>query len=72
MVHKREDLFEKHKDYCEGVKGKPTNIEMREQGKNIVKFTHHHEQILSLFVIYANFETLVRWPDDCSGRSMKL
>lgn len=61
MVHKREDLLDKHKDYCDGVKGKRTKIEMREQGKNIVKFTNHHEQRLSLFVIYANFETLVRW-----------
>ena len=41
-----EDLLVNHKKYCNGVKGRPTRIEMPEEGKNILS--------------YADFEALVR------------
>ena len=42
----RADILENHKKYCNGVNGRPTRIEMPEEGKNKVKFqtkTHTYE-----------------------------
>ena len=49
-----------HKKYCNGVNGRPTRIEMPEEGKNTVTFQNHHKQLKVPYVIYADFEALVR------------
>ena len=56
----REDLLENHKKYCNGVNGRPTRIEMPEEGKNTVAFQNHHKQMKVPYVIYADFEVLAR------------
>ena len=53
----REDL---HKEYSNGVNGRLTRIEMPEDGKNTIKFQNYHKQMKVPYVIYANFEALVR------------
>ena len=43
-----------------GVNGRPTEIEMPEEGKNTVAFQNHHKHMKVLYMIYADFEALVR------------
>ena len=38
----RPDLLENHKKYCNGVNGRPTRIELPEEGKNTLSFQNHH------------------------------
>ena len=56
----RADLLENHKKYCNGVNGRPTRIEMPEEGKNTHSFQNHHKQMKVPYSIYADFEALVR------------
>ena len=61
----RADLLENHKKYCNGVNGRPTRIEMPEEGKNTLSFQNHHKQMKVPYVIYADFEALVRKIPGC-------
>ena len=56
----RADLLENHKKYCNGVNGRPTRIEMPEEGKNTLSFRNHHKQMKVPYVIYADIEALIR------------
>ena len=61
----RADLLENHKKYCSGVNGRPTRIEMPEEGKNTLYFKNYHKQMKVPYVIYADFEALVRKIPGC-------
>ena len=61
----RADLLENHKKYCNGVNGRPTRIEMPEEGKNILAFQNYHKQMKAPYVIYADFEALVKKIPGC-------
>ena len=61
----REDLLKSHKKYCNGVNGKPTRIAMPEEGKNTLSFQNHHRQMKVPYMIYADFEALVRKIPGC-------
>ena len=61
----RADILENHKKYCNGVNGRPTRIEMPEEGKNKVKCQNTHKQVKVPFIIYADFEALVKKMDRC-------
>ena len=61
----RADILENHKKYCNGVNGRPTRIEMPEEGKNKLKFQNHHKQMKAPFIIYADFEALVKKMHRC-------
>ena len=61
----RADLLENHKKYHNGVNGRPTRIEMPEEGKNTLSFQNHHKQIKMPYVIYADFEALVKKIPGC-------
>ena len=43
----------------------PTRIEMPEEGKNTLSFQNHHKQMKMPYVIYADFEALVRKIPGC-------
>jgi len=49
-----------HKKYCNGVNGKPTRIVMPEEGKNTFSSQNYKKQMKVPYVIYADFEALVR------------
>ena len=49
-----------HAKHCNGVNGAPTRIEMPEEGKNTLAFKNFQKQMKAPFVIYADFEALVR------------
>ena len=61
----RADLLENHKKYCNGVNGRPTRIEMPEEGKNTLSFQNYHKQMKAPYVIYADFEALVKKIPGC-------
>ncbi|KAL9988589.1 hypothetical protein ACROYT_G003048 [Oculina patagonica] len=61
----RADLLENHNKYCDGVNGRPTRIEMPEKGKTTLSFQNHHKQMRAPYVIYADFEALVRKISGC-------
>jgi len=47
------------------VNGRPTRIEMPEEGKNTLPFQNHKKQMKMPYVIYADFEALVRKIPGC-------
>ena len=61
----RADFLESRKKYCNGVNGSQTRIEMPEEGKNTISFQNHHKQMKMPYVIYADFEALVRKIPGC-------
>ncbi|XP_078379998.1 uncharacterized protein LOC144662941 [Oculina patagonica] len=61
----RADLLENHEKHCNGMNGRPTRIEMPEEGKNTLSFQNHHKQMRAPYVIYADFEALVRKIQGC-------
>ena len=61
----RAELLENHKKYCNGVNGRPTRIKMHEEGKNTLSFQNRHKQIKMPYVIYADFEALVKKIPGC-------
>ena len=56
----RADLLVNHKKYCNGVNGRPTKIDMPEEGENILAFQNYQKQMKAPYVIYADFEALVK------------
>ena len=56
----REDLLENHKKYCNGLKGKPTRIDMPKEEEKIVSFQNYNKQMKVPYVIYADLEALIK------------
>jgi len=54
------ELLERHKPECKRLLKRPTRTELPKEGENKVSFTNHHKQMKAPFVIYADFESLVR------------
>ena len=54
-----------HEKYCNGVNGRPTKIDMPEEGENILAFQNHKKQMKAPYVIYADFEALEKKIQGC-------
>ena len=54
-----------HEKYCNGVNGRPTKIDTPEEGENILAFQNHQKQMKAPYVIYADFEALVKKIPGC-------
>jgi len=67
----RADLLVDHKKYCNGVNGRPTRIVMPEEGENILSFQNFKKQMKMPFIIYADFEALVRKIQSCERERMQ-
>ena len=67
----RVDLLESDKKYCKGVNGTPTRIEMPEEGKNTLSFQNYNKQMKMPYVIYVDFEALVRKIPGCERSSTR-
>ena len=61
----RAHLLVDHKKYCNGVNDRPTKIDMPEEGENILAFQNYHKQMKAPYVIYADFEALVKKMPGC-------
>ena len=61
----RADLLVDHKKHCNGVNGRPTRIDMPKEGENILAFKNYQKQMKAPYVIYADFEALVKKIQGC-------
>ena len=67
--YKTRDLLERHKPECKGLLKSPTRTDMPKQGENKMTFTNHHKQMKAPYVVYADFECLVRKMATCEPDS---
>ena len=63
--YKTRDLLERHKPECKGLLKSPTRTNMPKQGENKMSFTNYHKQMKAPYVVYADFECLVRKMATC-------
>ena len=54
------DLLERHKPECKGLLKSPTRTEMPKEGENKMTFKNYYKQMKAPYVVYADFECLVR------------
>ena len=54
------DLLKRHKPECKGLLKSPTRTEMPKVGQNKMAFTSHYKQMKVPYVVYANFECVLR------------
>ena len=67
----RADLLVDHKKDCNGVNGLPTMIEMPEEGENIFSFQNYKKHLKMHYVIYADFEAIIRKILGCERERMQ-
>ena len=53
------------------MNGRPTRIVMPEEGENILSFQNFKKQMKMPFIIYADFEALVRKIESCERERMQ-
>ena len=58
--YSRRDFLERHKPECKGLLKSPTRTNMPKQGENKMYFTNYHKQMKAPYVVYVDFECLVR------------
>ena len=54
------DLLERHKPQCKGLLKSSTRTDMPKKGENKMSFTNYCKQMKVPYVVYADFECLVR------------
>ena len=54
------DLLERHKPECKGLLKSPTRTELPKDGQNKMIFTNYHKQMKVPYVVYADFECVLR------------
>ena len=59
------DLLETHKPECKGLLKSPTRTEMPKEGENKMAFKNHYKQMKAPYMVYADFECLVRKIHTC-------
>ena len=61
----RKDLLERNKPECKGLLKSPTSTEMPKEGQNKMTFTNYHKQMKVPYVVYADFECVLRKIQTC-------
>ena len=56
----KEDLLIKHKEDCYGINKTSTRIEMPTKGRSHITFKNHKNQTPVSYVIYADFESIIK------------
>ena len=59
------EVLKNHQKYCNSVNGRPTRIEMPEEGKNKISFQNYHKQMKMPYVVYADFEAILHKIQGC-------
>ena len=59
------DLLERHKPECKGLLKTPTRTEMPKEGENKMTFTNHHKHMKAPYVVYADFECVLKKIEGC-------
>ena len=63
--YKTRDLLERHKPECKGLLKSPTRTEMPKVGENKMAFKNYYKQMKVPYVVYADFECVLRKRDTC-------
>ena len=66
-----EDLLINHKDDCYGINDRATKIQMPAPGEKI-KFKNYHKQLQVPFVIYADFESIIKPYQTAAGDKSEI
>ena len=74
--YSRIDLLERHKSECQGLLKTPTRTETPKQDENKMTFKNFHKQMKAPYVVYADFECILRKmsmcePDNSCNFTMK-
>ena len=59
------ELLERHKPECKGLLKSPTRTEMPKDGENKMTFKNFFKQMKSPYVVYADFECILRKINTC-------
>ena len=54
-----------HEKYCNGVNGRPTRIEMPQEGRNKITFQNYNKIMKMPYVVYADFEAIIHKMKGC-------
>ena len=63
--YSRRELLERHKPECKGLLKSPTKTEMPKKGDNKVALENFYKQMKAPYVVYANFECILRKINTC-------
>ena len=69
--YKTRDLLERHKPECKGLLKSPTRTEMPKEGENKMSFTNFHKQMKVPYVVYADFECVLRKRSSCEPNNKR-
>ena len=69
--YSRIELLERHKPECKGLLKSPTRTEMPKEGENKMAFQNFHKQMKAPYVVYADFECIVKKVHTCEPNSKK-
>jgi len=61
----KNDLLERHKPECKGLLKSPTRTEMPKEEENKMAFKNHQKQMKSPYVVYADFECILKKMHGC-------
>ena len=63
--YKRKELLERHKPECKGLLKTPSRTDMPKKGENKMAFKNHYKQMKVPYVVYADFECVLKKIDAC-------
>ena len=69
--YKRRELLERHKPECKGLLKSPTRTEMPKEGENKMAFQNFYKQMKAPYVVYADFECIVKKIHTCEPDNKK-
>ena len=69
--YKRRDLLERHKPECKGLLKSPTRTDMPKEGENKMAFQNFYKQMKAPYVVYADFECIIKKIATCEPDSKK-
>ena len=69
--YSRRELLERHKPECKGLLKSPTRTEMPKEGENKMAFQNFHKQMKVPYVVYADFECIVKKVQTCEPNNKK-
>ena len=69
--YSRRELLERHKPECKGLLKSPTRTEMPKEGENKMYFQNFHKQMKAPYVVYADFECIVKKIHTCEPDNKK-
>ena len=61
----RRELLERHQPECKGLLKTPTKTELPKEGENKMAFKNYHKQMKSPYVVYADFECVLKKIHGC-------